>query len=454
MADNNYMDFDGENLPFSFEAEQSVLGAILIDPKSILQVADTLKPFHFYIPQHKAIYEALSNMFELNRTIDFVTLLEWLKNNGVYDDAGGKAYLTQLAQSVPSSKNIVTYSGIIREKYTVRALILASRDIISDATEGKTEPGLLLDHAERRIFDIRQDKDISGLRHIADVMENETFVRLTNLCNEETRKDYVGIPCGISAVDKYTTGLNKSDLIIIGARPGMGKTSFCLNIARNVAVNQGKTVCFFSLEMTRDQLAQRMLSNEACIKSEKLRTGELTQEDWVNLGIASERLSKAPIYFDETSGITVPEIKAKVRRMNGNCDVVMIDYLGLLRSSGTKENRVQEVSDITRNLKIMAKELNIPVICCAQLNRGTEGKGSSHIPALSDLRESGSIEQDADIVMFLHRESYYQNESAEPTDQNKAQCIIAKNRHGETATVDLHWDGQFTRFSSQDVFHS
>ncbi len=453
MAESTFFGFGDENLPFSTEAEQSVIGAILIDPESILLVADTLKPYHFYVPQHKTIYEALTNMFELNRTIDFVTLLEWLKKKNVYDDVGGKAYLTQLAQAVPSSANIATYSGIVRDKYTVRALITASRDIISDAEDNSAEPSLLLDHAERRIFDIRQDKDISGLRHIADVMENETFVRLTNLNDEEKKKDYIGIPCGISAVDKYTTGLNKSDLIIIGARPGMGKTSFCLNIARNIAVNSGKTVCFFSLEMTRDQLAQRMLSNEACIKSEKLRTGELTQEDFVNLGIASERLGKAPIYFDETSGITVPEIKAKVRRMNGACDVVIIDYLGLLRSSERKENRVQEVSDITRNLKIMAKELNIPVICCAQLNRGTESKGSSHIPALSDLRESGSIEQDADIVLFLHREAYYSADSEQPTDQTKAMCIIAKNRHGETANVELHWDGQFTRFSSQDVFH-
>ncbi len=453
MAESKYMDFGGENLPFSLEAEQSVLGAILIDPKSILQVADSLKPIHFYVPQHQSIFETLLNMFELNEIIDPVTVLEWLKKNNVYDEAGGKTYLTQLVQMVPSSTNITVYAGIIKEKYTVRALIQASHAIIEDAQDGKTEPGLLLDHAEKRIFDIRQGKDVSGLRHIADVMNNETFVRITNLINEETRKDYIGIPCGIGPIDKYTTGLNKSDLIIIGARPGMGKTSFCLNIAKNVALGSNKTVCFFSLEMTRDQLAQRMLSDEARIKSEKLRTGQLTQEEFINLGIASERLSKAPIYFDETSGITVPEIKAKVRRMNGACDVVMIDYLGLLRSAQTKENRVQEVSDITRNLKIMAKELNIPVICCAQLNRGTEGKGGSHIPALSDLRESGSIEQDADIVMFLHREAYYNNEDGQPTDQNKAQCIIAKNRHGETATVDLHWDGQFTKFSAQDGIH-
>jgi len=453
MADTKYMGLDGENLPFSLEAEQSVLGSILIDPQCINLVADTIKPFHFYVPQHQAIFETLLNMFEMDKTIDPITLLEWLKKNDVYDEAGGKNYITQLIQSVPSSNNVTVYAGIIKEKYTVRALISASQSIIEDAQTGKVDPGLLLEHAEKRIFDIRQDKDVAGLRHISDVMNNETFYRITRLVNEETRKEYVGIPCGISSIDKYTTGLNRSDLIIIGARPGMGKTSFCLNIAKNVALGSNKTVCFFSLEMTRDQLAQRMLSDEARIKSEKLRTGQLTHEEFINLGIAAERLSKAPIYFDETSGITVPEIKAKVKRMNGACDVVMIDYLGLIRSPQVKENRVQEVSDITRNLKIMAKELKIPVVCCAQLNRGTEGKGTSHIPALSDLRESGSIEQDADIVMFLHREGYYKNEDGQPTDQNKAQCIIAKNRHGETATVDLHWDGQFTKFSAQDGIH-
>jgi len=453
MSENNFMGFEGELLPFSQEAEQSVIGSILIDPDSIFNVAEILKPHHFYIQQHKTIYEALSHMFELNRTIDFVTLLEWLKTNNKYDEVGGKTYLTQLANAVPSSSNILSYAAIVKDKYVTRTLITSSRDIISDAEKGTIETGLLLDKAEESIFAIRQDKDIGGLRHIGDVIENETFLRISRLNNEETRGDYIGIPTGISSVDKYTTGLNKSDLIIIGARPGMGKTSFCLNIARNVAIQSGKTVCFISLEMTRDQLAQRLLSNEACIKSEKLRTGELSQEDFVNLAVAGERLGKAPIYVDETSGITVPEIKAKVKRMKGACDLVIIDYLGLIRSSERKENRVQEVSDITRNLKIMAKELNIPVICCAQLNRGTESKGSSHIPALSDLRESGSIEQDADIVLFLHREAYYGNSDEQPVDQTKAMCVIAKNRHGETANVDLHWDGQFTRFSAQDVFH-
>ena len=249
--------------------------------------------------------------------------------------------------------------------------------------------------------------------------------------------------------------MTDSDLIILGARPGMGKTSFALNIARSVAINAKKTVCFFSLEMTRDQLAQRMLSNEASIKSEKLRTGELTTDEWTRLAQAGAHLSEANIYFDETSAITVPEMKAKLRRMK-QVDLVVVDYLGLMRSPRKTENRVQEVSDITRNLKIMAKELMVPIIVCAQLSRGTEVKGKSHRPALSDLRESGSIEQDADIVLFLYRDVYYSSEKSETEpqgDPSKAECIVAKNRHGETGTIELHWDGQFTRFSAQDVFH-
>jgi replicative DNA helicase len=274
------------------------------------------------------------------------------------------------------------------------------------------------------------------------------------MANPETREEYIGIPSGIGDLDKMITGLNKSDLIILGARPGMGKTSFALNIARNVAVNAGKTVCFFSLEMTRDQLAQRMLSSEAGIKSEKLRTGELDADEWTRLAQAGDNLSKANIYFDETSAITVPEMKAKLRRMK-KVDLVIIDYLGLMKSAKATENRVQEVSEITRNLKIMAKELKVPVIACAQLSRGTETKGKSHKPALSDLRESGSIEQDADIVLFLYRDTYYDSEKADDEDRsdpNKAECIVAKNRHGEIGTIDMHWDGQFTRFTSVDVF--
>ncbi|MEE1197659.1 MAG: replicative DNA helicase [Acutalibacteraceae bacterium] len=454
MADNKLlMDLDGQRLPYSLEAEQSVLGAIIIDPQSIELVAPQLKPEYFYIPQHREIYKTLSSMFELSRTIDFVTLLEKLKDNGVYDEAGGKAYITELAQIVPTSANILTYVAIIRERYYTRSLILAAQNIITDASESAMDAERLIDSAEQRIYEIRQGRDVSGLTHIGQVIKDETYDRLEKMNDPETRDEFVGLPTGIGELDKVITGLHKSDLIIVGARPGMGKTSFALNIARNVAFKK-KRVCFFSLEMTRDQLAQRLLSSEAMIPSTKLRTGELSSEEWVRLANAGSELSNTEIYLDETAGITVPEMKAKLRRMK-KVDLVVIDYLGLMHSAKRTENRVQEVQEITGSLKIMAKELKVPVMVCAQLSRGTETKGKSHIPALSDLRESGSIEQDADIVMFLYRETYYDNEKSEndaPSDPNSAKCIVAKNRHGELTTVDLHWDGQFTRFASKDVF--
>ena len=447
-------DIDGGRLPYSVEAEQAVLGSVIIDPKFLTDIATSMKTEYFYIPQHREIYAAMASMYELSQTIDFVSLLEKLKTDGVYDEAGGKAYLTELVQRVPSSANVLTYVAIIRERYYARALMTAAQGIIKDINENELDSGKLLDSAEQRIYEIRQGRDITGLTHIKSVIENETYDRLSKMNDPETRDDYVGIPCGIGELDKMITGLNKSDLIILGARPGMGKTSFALNIVRNVAVNTGKTVCFFSLEMTRDQLAQRMLSSEAGIKSEKLRTGELDDDEWTRLAQAGEALSKANIYFDESSNITVPEMKAKLRRMN-KVDLVVIDYLGLMHSPRNIDNRVQEISEITRNLKIMAKDLKVPIIACAQLSRGTEGKGKSHRPALSDLRDSGSIEQDADIVLFLYRDAYYDGEKGEDedrSDQSKAECIVAKNRHGGVGTVDLHWDGQYTRFTSVDVY--
>ena len=455
MADekiNSYDFFGDTRQPFSVEAEQSVLGAIIIDPKSLFQAATMLKAEYFYIPQHKEIYDTLIEMYEKSLPIDFITLLEKLKSKGVYDEAGGKSYLTQLVQSVPSTANLDNYISIVRDKYFMRALLLAAQDIVKDVNENVSDSNILLDRAEQKIFDIRQGRSNTDLVHIKSVIQNETYDRLTKVADPETRGDYIGIPCGIAELDKTLTGLNKSDLIILGARPGMGKTSFALNIARNVAVNSKKTVCFFSLEMTRDQLAQRLLSNEAAIESSHLRDSSLmTDKEWANLAQASEQLSNCELYLDETSSITVPEMKAKLRRMRNKPDLVIIDYLGLMHSAVKKENRVQEVSDITRNLKIMAKELMVPVIVCAQLSRGTEEKGKSHRPQLADLRDSGSIEQDADIVLFLYREKYYDAEKKDPTDQsdpNIAECIIAKNRHGEVKTVKLHWDGQFTRFTA------
>lgn len=456
MSNENLIyNIDGVRLPYSMEAEQAVLGSILIDPACLNDIAVKIKTEYFYIPNHREIYKSMAAMYELSQTIDLVSLLEKLKKDGVYDEAGGKEYLTRLVQLVPSSANVGAYVDIVCERYFARSLMTAAQDIIKDVNENEKDAGLLIDSAEQRIFDIRQGREVSGLTHIKSVIENETYERLIKMANEETRKDYIGIPSGIGALDKMITGLNKSDLIILGARPGMGKTSFALNIARNVAVTAGRTVCFFSLEMTRDQLAQRMLSSEAGIKSEKLRTGELDENEWTRLAQAGDNLSKANIYFDETSGITVQEMQAKLRRMKPAPDLVIVDYLGLMKSAKKTENRVQEVSEITRSLKIMAKDLKIPVIVCAQLSRGTEVKGKSHKPALSDLRESGSIEQDADIVLFLYRETYYDNErddSEEKGDPNKAECLVAKNRHGEVGTVDLYWDGQFTRFTSVEVF--
>ncbi len=454
MADSlNSRDFEGTSLPFSNEAEQSVLGAILIDPPSINMVLDKLKAEHFYVPQNRRIYEVLCSMSAANQTIDFITVLEKIKEDGLFDAAGGKAYLTSLAQSVPTSANIMTYADIVKERFYVRSLIISSRDIIEMASSGATDASMLLETAEQKIYEIRQGRDVTGLKLLRDVIESETFVRLSKISDPETRKDYIGIPTGFSELDKTITGLNRSDLIIVGARPGMGKTAFALNIARNVAVQSEKKVCFFSLEMSRDQLAQRLLSSEAMIESSKLRTGNLSDDEWTRLTQAGRNLASTKLYIDETSGITVPEMKAKLRRMK-DVDLVIVDYLGLMQSAKRTENRVQEVSDITRNLKIMAKELQIPVMVCAQLGRGTEAKGKSHKPALSDLRESGSIEQDADIVLFMYRDKYYndqENDPNNPIDEHKAECIVAKNRHGGLGEIPLYWDGVYTRFSTLDV---
>ncbi len=455
MADERqFLDIDGAGLPYDIDAEQAVLGSIMIDPACINDVITRVKEEYFYLNQHKLIYKTLVGMTNDNLRIDFVTLLDKLKKDGVFEKAGGKNYLTDLVQSVSSSANVLSYVSIVRDRYYARALIVASRKIINDATESAMDAGKLLDNAEQEIYSIREGRSVSGLEHIKSVIENETFDRLSKMNNPETRDNYVGIPTGISGLDKMITGLNKSDLIILGARPGMGKTSFALNIVRNVAINAGKKVAFFSLEMTRDQLAQRMLSGEAAIKSEKLRTGKLDTDEWTRLGQAAANLSEAEIYFDESSGITVPEMKAKLRR-KGDIDLVVVDYLGLMHSARHTDNRVQEISEITRSLKIMAKELMVPLIVCAQLSRGTESKGQSHRPALADLRDSGSIEQDADIVLFLYREKYYDGEKKdgeEKGDPNKAECIVAKNRHGEVGTVELHWDGRYTRFTSPAGF--
>lgn len=445
--------YDGMNLPYSPEAEQSVLGAILLDSSCMDRVAEILpRPDYFHQVNNSLIYSAMLDMFTLGKPIDFVTVLEKLKESKSFDESTGKVYLLQLAQMVPSISNVESYARIVRDKYDIRTLIVAAREILEDASDGTADASTLLDSAEQRIFDIRRGKNMQGLQRIDEIII-QTFDRL-DLLNSPDKDLYRGVPTGIKDLDDCITGLNRTDFILLGARPGMGKTSFALNIARHAAVVCNKKVAFFSLEMSKEQLASRLLSTEAMVGGTKLRTGQLTEAEWSRLIEAGDILSKTQMYMDDNPSITVPEMKAKLRRLK-DVDLVVIDYLQLMSSSKRIDNRVQEISQITRNLKIMAKELNVPVLTLSQLARDSE-KRPNHRPVLSDLRDSGSIEQDADIVLFLYREDYYAEEGTpnENGDRNSGECIVAKNRHGEAKTVNLHWQGEFMRFTAQEVVHS
>ena len=451
MPDNNNTTLSGPRMPYSLEAEQAVLGAVLMEPDAISRVAEVLPSSeYFYLANHRTIYAVMLSMFTSGQPVDQITVLEALKTERDFDDATGKTYLYQLAQNCPSIANVENYARIVRDKYDVRALMNVARDIIEDSTDGEMEPQMLIDSAEQKIFDIRRGKDIQGLQRLDEVLY-QTFDRLDML----TRKDdsVKPISTGIGDLDNVITGLNRSDLILLAARPGMGKTSFALNIARNVSVVGKKTVAFFSLEMTKEQLASRLLSSEALVGGTKLRTGRILPDEWKRLIGAGDILKNAPMYLDDTPGITVPEMKAKLRRLK-RPDLVVIDYLQLMSTGRRDGNRVQEISELTRNLKILAKEINVPVICLSQLSRASEQR-QDHRPQLSDLRDSGSIEQDADIVLFLYRDGYYDREKGAETaqaaiDQNSGECIVAKNRHGETTTVKLHWQGEFMRFTGQE----
>lgn len=442
--------YDGLALPYSPEAEQAVLGAILIDGDCLNRIVEILpRDEYFHIANHRIIYGAMLEMFSLNRPVDFITLLEKLKLEKQFEDSTGKVYLMQLAESVPSVSNVEVYARIIRDKYDIRTLITSAREIIEDAAAGEEDASTLLDSAEQKIFDIRRGKNMQGLERIDSIIIS-SFDRL-DILNSPENDLLKPLSTGIHSLDSFITGLNRSDLILLAARPGMGKTSFALNIARNAGVAGKKRIAFFSLEMTKEQLASRMLSTEAMIEGTKLRTGKLNPDEWVRLVEAGDVLSKAEIYFDDTAGISVNEMKAKLRRLR-DVDLVIIDYLQLMGGTGRVENRVQEISTITRNLKIMAKELNVPLITLSQLSRASEQR-SEHRPQLSDLRDSGSIEQDADIVLFLYREDYYSKNEAmsETADKNSGECIVAKNRHGEAGTVKLHWQGEFMRFTASEV---
>ncbi len=444
--------YDDVNMPYSLEAEQAVLGSILIDPACITQVLILIRPDYFYLPQHKAIFTILQDIDALGGKIDPLIVLQKLKEEKIYDDAGGKQYLFQLAESVPTTENVEAYCKIIREQYYKRSLINVSKNIIDDVvTSGETADSLL-EEAEQKIYDIRQGKVTRGPAKIGDIIVNEVYDKLQKLSGADKDK-YKGYTTGFIDLDKAITGLNKSDLLIIGARPAMGKTSLALNLARNTAMMGKKKVLFFSLEMTKEQLAQRVLSTEARIESTKMRTGNITGDEWAKLATATALLSNCELYFDDTSNMTVSEMKSRIRRLR-DVDAVFVDYLQLMKSGSRVESRVQEVSEITRNLKLMAKDLNIPVVVLAQLARSTEGRGKSHKPQLSDLRESGSIEQDADIVIMLYREEYYASEKDSAPDDmdrpaiNEAEFIIAKNRHGPTTSIKVAWNGDYTLFSN------
>lgn len=418
---------DSGSLPFSIEAEQALLGAVLLDYKCLNTVADIVPSSeYFYIENHKAIYSVMTEMYALGIPIDFITILEQLKLHDYSDSIENiKTYLLKLAQIVPSVSSVQKYAEIIREKYRIRKLVGAAKEIIEESSDGTNEASLLLDSAEQKIFDIRQGNEVKGLIKLNESIIN-TFDRLDQL-NSEDRDLYKSISTGIEDLDRTITGLNKSDLILLAARPGMGKTSFALNIARNVSLKSKKRVAFFSLEMTREQLTSRLLSSEANVPSTKLKTGMLEEDDWVRLIEAGDTLSKIELYLDDTPGITVQQMKAKLRRLK-SVDLVLVDYLQLMSSAKKIDNRVQEVSDITRNLKHMAKELDVPVLVLSQLSRASEQR-TEHRPMLSDLRDSGSIEQDADIVLFLYREDYYNSTNDiidENINKNGGECIVAK----------------------------
>lgn len=433
---------------FSLEAEQAILGSVLIDPSCFPTVSMLVRAEYFYLPQHKAIYMAMLSIDASgNGAIDPLLILEMLKNEKVFsNEEDGKTYLFQLADIVPSTANVEAYCKIIKDKFYIRTLINVSNDIIDLAENSGEEADIILDNAEQRIYEIRQGKTVAGPSKLSDVIASvyDTLYKL----NSEEKEQFRGLPTGFPDFDKMCNGLNRSDLVIVGARPAMGKTSFTLNMARNVAVKSGRRVLFFSLEMSKEQLAQRIISTEARIPGQKMRKGDLTPSEWERLSSACVFLADVQLYFDDTSNITVPEMKARCRRLK-NVDAVFIDYLQLMQSAKRAENRVQEVTEITRSLKLMAKDLMIPVVVCAQLSRSTEGRGSSHKPQLADLRESGSIEQDADIVLMLYREDYYKTdkESPEDVEVNTAELLVQKNRHGPTGSVKLAWNKQFTLYT-------
>ena len=435
--------------PQSLEAEQAVLGAMLIDSRCVSEVVGILKPEDFFLRQNQELYETIFQMFNFAQAIDPVTVLEKLRQNGYYDEQTTPSYLRQLMEITPTAANVKYYADIVRDKSILRSLNQAANDINDDVFRGEGETADILTNAERKVFSIRRGNADEALERIGTVL-SKLFAHLNELAQSDS--EFPGYSTGLRALDQKINGLNNSDLIIIAARPGMGKTTLALNLLSTVAKKTGKTVAFFSLEMSREQLATRLLANESYVDANKLITGKLQDEDWEKISFAAAALAKTDIRVDDNPAVTVAEMNSLCRRLD-NLGLVVVDYLQLMTGAGGSnkgENRVQIVGDISRGLKIMAKELNVPVICLSQLSRASEGRTDKR-PLLSDLRESGAIEQDADQVIMLYRDDYYNPNTAE---QNVCECIVAKNRHGETGIVKVQWRPQFFAFSDLDTTHA
>ncbi|MBR4308909.1 MAG: replicative DNA helicase [Oscillospiraceae bacterium] len=443
-------DLLSRQLPHSPEAEQAVLGSMLIDSRCVNEVVGILRPGDFFIGINRDIYETIYEMFSFSQVIDPVTVLDKMRERGVSEDKVTSKYIMELMEITPTAANVVRYAQIVRDQSLLRSLATAADEIVNIVKDGSGTAQDILEAAEKKIYAIRRGNTNESLEHIGTIIL-KVFDRLTEL--SESDSDISGLSTGLTDLDKFINGLNKSDLMLLAARPAMGKTSLALNIALNVAKKYPKkTVAFFSLEMSKEQLVTRLLANESFVDNKKLTTGQLTTEEWTKIGIASSALAQTDIRVDDNPSLSVAEMNAKCRRID-DLGLVVIDYLQLMTSAGTKsaanENRQQIVSDISRSLKIMAKELNVPILCLSQLSRANESRQDKR-PMLSDLRESGAIEQDADEVLFIYRDDYYNKNTEE---QNVAEVIVAKNRHGEVGTVKLQWLPQFTTFADREWKH-
>jgi replicative DNA helicase len=431
--------------PNSMEAEQSVLGAMLLDKEAVSVSTEFISGEDFYREAHKEIFDAIVELFDRGQPVDLITLPEKLKVRNTLEAVGGITYLTNLMSIVPSTHNVGHYAKIIEEKSLLRKLIRASNEIMGKSYEAREEVIGVLEMAEKSIFDISLNRSTQGFVHIKKIL-NTNFDKIEELYLNKGR--ITGVSTGFDDLDEMLSGLQKSDLVLVAARPSMGKTSFILNMVQQAGIRDKVATAIFSLEMSKEQLTQRILCAEALIDSHRLRTGDITEDEWIKLARAMGPLSEAPIFVDDTPSISMSEMRAKCRKLKieHNLGLILIDYLQLMSGNGKYDSRQQEISDISRSLKGLAKELGIPIVACAQLSRAPEMRADHH-PIMSDLRESGAIEQDADVIMFLYRDEYYHPDTEK---KNIGEVIISKQRNGPTGTVELVWLGQFTKFANKE----